>query len=151
MKTYEINKNERTQAVIDSLTCVWEESVRASHTFLTESDIVGLKPFVNEALDGIETLIAAHDGNAYVAFMGIQDKKIEMLFVSPVHFGEGIGRRLVSIAIQEHGATLVDVNQQNPKAAGFYRHMGFRTFRRDAVDDQGNPFPILRMSLAGDR
>ena len=74
-----------------------------------------------------------------------------MLFVSPVHFGEGIGKRLVSIAIQEHGATLVDVNEQNPKAAGFYEHLGFKTFRRDAVDDQGNPFPILRMSLTGDR
>lgn len=151
MNIYEISKEKRTQEVINDLVGVWEKSVRASHTFLTESDIVGLKPFVNEALDGIETLIAAHDGNAYVAFMGIQDKKIEMLFVSPVHFGEGIGKRLVSIAIQEHGATLVDVNEQNPKAAGFYRHMGFRTFRRDAVDDQGNPFPILRMSLAGDR
>ena len=102
-------------------------------------------------MDGIETLIAAHDGNAYVAFMGIQDNKIEMLFVSPAHFGEGIGKRLVSIAIQEHGATLVDVNEQNPKAADFYEHLGFKTFRRDAVDDQGNPFPILRMSLAGDR
>lgn len=151
MNIYEISKEKRTQEVINDLVGVWEKSVRASHTFLTESDIVGLKPFVNEALDGIETLIAAHDSNAYVAFMGIQDNKIEMLFVSPVHFGEGIGKRLVSIAIQEHGATLVDVNEQNPKAAGFYRHMGFRTFRRDAVDDQGNPFPILRMSLAGDR
>lgn len=151
MNIYEISKEKRTQEVINDLVGVWEKSVRASHTFLTESDIVGLKPFVNEALDGIETLIAAHDSNAYVAFMGIQDKKIEMLFVSPVHFGEGIGKRLVSIAIQEHGATLVDVNEQNPKAAGFYRHMGFRTFRSDAVDDQGNPFPILRMSLTGDR
>ena len=49
MKTYEINKNERTPDVIDSLTCVWEESVRASHTFLTESDIANLKPFIREA------------------------------------------------------------------------------------------------------
>ncbi len=151
MNIYEINKGKRTQEVINDLVGVWEKSVRASHTFLTEGDIVGLKPFVNEALGGIGTLIAAHDGNTYVAFIGIQDKKIEMLFVSPVHFGEGIGKRLVSIAIQEHGATQVDVNEQNPKAAGFYCHMGFRTFRRDAVDDQGNPFPILRMSLTGDR
>ena len=151
MNIYEISKEKRTQEVINDLVGVWERSVRASHTFLAEDDIDGLKPFVNEALGGIETLIAAHDGNAYVAFIGIQDKKIEMLFVSPAHFGEGIGKRLVPIAIQEHGATLVDVNEQNPKAAGIYRHMGFRTFRRDAVDDQGNPFPILRMSLAGDR
>lgn len=151
MNIYEISKEKRTPDVINDLVGVWEESVRASHTFLAEGDIVGLKPFVHEALGGIGTLIAAHDGNAYVAFMGIQDNKIEMLFVSPAHFGEGIGKRLVSIAIQEHGATLVDVNEQNPKAADFYEHLGFKTFRRDAVDDQGNPFPILRMRLTGDR
>ena len=74
MNIYEISKEKRTPDVINDLVGVWEKSVRASHTFLTEGDIVGLKPFVNEALDGIETLIAAHDSNAYVAFIGIQDK-----------------------------------------------------------------------------
>lgn len=39
----------------------------------------------------------------------------------------------------------VDVNEQNPDAVKFYERMGFRTFHRDASDDQGNPFPILRM------
>lgn len=39
----------------------------------------------------------------------------------------------------------MDVNEQNTQAAGFYRKMGFTAFRRDALDDQGNSFPILRM------
>ena len=34
---------------------------------------------------------------------------------------------------------------ENPAAVKFYEKMGFRTFRRDSTDDQGNPFPILRM------
>lgn len=68
MNIYEISKEKRTPDVINDLVGVWEESVRASHTFLAEGDIVGLKPFVHEALGGIGTLIAAHDGNAYVAF-----------------------------------------------------------------------------------
>ncbi len=42
-------------------------------------------------------------------------------------------------------AIAVDVNEQNPSAVRFYERMGFRTFRRDSTDDQGNPFPILRM------
>lgn len=147
MKTYEINKNERIPAVIDSLTCVWEESVRASHTFLTESDIANLKPFVREALAGIESLVVAHNGSTYTAFIGIQGNKIEMLFVSPAHFGEDIGKHLVNMAIQKYKTTHVDVNEQNPKATGFYKHLGFKTFRRDDTDDQGNPFPILRMKL----
>ena len=79
--------------------------------------------------------------------MGLQEQKIEMLFVSPEYFGKGIGRRLVDLAVDEYGAVYVDVNEQNPKAAGFYRHVGFAVFRRDEVDGQGNAFPILRMKL----
>ena len=82
-----------------------------------------------------------------MAFIGIQGNKIEMLFVSPAHFGEGIGKHLVNTAIQKYKTTLVDVNEQNPKATGFYKHLGFKTFRRDDTDDQGNPFPILRMRM----
>ena len=70
-----------------------------------------------------------------------------MLFVSPESFGKGIGTKLADIAIKKHGAIFVDVNEQNPKAAGFYKHIGFKVFRRDELDDQGNPFPLLRMRL----
>ena len=37
------------------------------------------------------------------------------------------------------------MNEQNPQAEGFYRHLGFRTFERTETDGQGNPFPILKM------
>lgn len=145
--TTEIKKEQRDTALIEALTCLWENSVRASHHFLTEVDIANLKPYVKEALQAIDTLLIASEGQEYAAFCGIQDGKIEMLFAAPEFFGKGIGRQLVSIAVKDYGATLVDVNEQNPKAAGFYRHMGFEEYRRDETDDQGNPFPILRMRL----
>ena len=143
----EIQRDKRDTAIIETLTHLWERSVRASHHFLTEGDIANLKPYVKEALQAVGTLLVAHSGQEYAAFCGIQDGKIEMLFAAPEHFGKGIGRQLVGIAVTEHGVTLVDVNEQNPKAAGFYRHMGFEEYRRDETDDQGNPFPILRMRL----
>ena len=143
----EIQRDKRDTAIIETLACLWERSVRASHHFLTEGDIANLKPYVKEALLVIGTLLVARSGQEYAAFCGIQDGKIEMLFAAPEHFGKGIGRQLVGIAVKEHGVTLVDVNEQNPKAAGFYRHMGFEEYRRDETDDQGNPFPILRMRL----
>lgn len=37
------------------------------------------------------------------------------------------------------------VNEQNPAAAGFYRHMGFAVYRRSELDEQGGPYPILYM------
>lgn len=138
---------ERDAGLIDRLADVWDVSVRTSHHFLTEEDITGLRPQVKAALQGIEHLIVVWDGDAPEGFMGIQDQKIEMLFLSSSCIGKGIGKELIDIAINEYDAVYVDVNEQNEKAEGFYRHMGFRTFRRDETDEQGNPFPILHMQL----
>lgn len=77
--------------------------------------------------------------------MGIQSGKIEMLFLHPDYFRKSIGRMLIQKAFSELDVQYVDVNEQNPSAVRFYERMGFRTFRRDSTDDQGNPFPILRM------
>lgn len=138
---------ERNIVLIDRLTDVWNISVRTSHHFLTEKDIAGLRPQVKAALQGIEHLVVVWNEDAPAGFMGIQEQKIEMLFLSASCIGKGIGKELIDIAINEYDAVYVDVNEQNEKAEGFYRHMGFRTFRRDETDDQGNPFPVLRMKL----
>ena len=42
---------------------------------------------------------------------------------------------------------LIDVNEQNIHAAAVYRHWGFEAYERTDTDDQGNPFPILKMQL----
>ena len=52
---------------------------------------------------------------------------------------------LIQKALSELDVQYVDVNEENPAAVEFYERMGFQTFRRDSTDDQGNPFPILRM------
>lgn len=70
-----------------------------------------------------------------------------MLFVAPGCFGRGIGWELAELAIARYGVRYVDVNEQDPQAAGFYRHIGFEVFARTESDEQGNPFPILKMRL----
>lgn len=137
----------RTPTFTNVLTDLWEASVRATHHFLTEKDIQNLVPFVKKGLSGIETLVVVQEGPTPVAFMGIDANKIEMLFVSPESFGKGIGRELVELGITRYGVRYVDVNEQNPQAAGFYRHLGFEVFERTEVDAEGNPFPILKMKL----
>lgn len=137
----------RTEDLVNDLAGLWNASVRASHHFLTEEDIRRLTPFVGEAVREIGTLSVMYQGNRPVAFMGVEDRKIEMLFVAPDSFGNGIGKQLVRMAIERYHACYVDVNEQNPKAEGFYRHLGFRTFERTETDGQGNPFPILKMKL----
>jgi putative acetyltransferase len=128
---------------------VWEESVRATHHFLTEADIQGLRPLVAEAFRQPIALAAVRDEAGQVAgFLGVADGKIEMLFIHPSFRGGGAGRRLVHHAVHTLGATMVDVNEQNGQAVGFYLRMGFAVEGRSELDGQGNPFPLLHMRLA---
>lgn len=135
----------KTDPLIDALVILWEASVRATHHFLTEEDIQDLIPLVKMGLSDIETLIVVSENNKPVAFMGIDVAKIEMLFVSPDYFSKGFGKMLTTLAIAQYDVQYVDVNEQNPQAIGFYRHIGFEVYERTELDEQGNPFPILKM------
>lgn len=136
---------DRTDELINALTALWEASIRATHDFLTPKDILKLTPFVKTGLKTIEHLVTVSDKKHQAAFMGIEGDKIAMLFVSPDCFGRGFGKALATLAITEYGVQYVDVNEQNPQAVGFYRHIGFKVFDRAEKDGQGNRFPILKM------
>lgn len=142
----EIPKEKRTDASITQLIYLWKASVRASHHFLTEDDILHLTPQAEGALRFIDTLLVAYNPQEEPAgFMGIQAQKIEMLFLAPAYFGQGLGKRLVRLAFDRWDVRYVDVNEQNEGAKQFYERMGFHTFKRDERDSEGNPFPILEM------
>lgn len=79
--------------------------------------------------------------------MGIQEQKIEMLFLHPDYFRKGLGTKLVQRAFRDLCVKFVDVNEQNPSAMRFYEQMGFKVFKRNEHDGEGNPFPILEMKL----
>ena len=140
-----LDKEQRSMLLIGDILEIWEASVRASHRFLTEEDIRALYPQAEEAVQQIETLWVMQDGPRPVGFMGVQERKIEMLFLHPDYFRKGQGKIFVERAFSDLNVEYVDANEQNPDAVKFYERMGFRTFHRDATDDQGNPFPILRM------
>lgn len=137
----------RTEALLDQLLRLWEDSVRATHHFLTGDDVACLVPVVRQALASVAHLAVAWHAKRPVGFVGIEGRKIEMLFVAPTCLGCGFGRALADLAIREYGCSLVDVNADNLPAEGFYRYLGFEPFERSETDDQGNPFPILRMKL----
>ena len=138
-------KEQRNREWIENLLKIWEASVRASHLFLTETDILRLTPQAEGALQCIETLWVMQDDQRPVGFMGVQERKIEMLFLHPDYFRKGLGKELVEHAFRELHVEYVDVNEQNPNATKFYERMGFKVFKRNECDSEGNPFPILEM------
>ena len=127
---------------------IWESSVKATHLFLTEANIVSLRPFVEEGVKFISNLAVIRDEEDTIqAFIGVHDNKIEMLFVRDTLRGKGLGKHLVNWAINTLNIKFVDVNEQNEQGLGFYKYMGFEVFDRSELDEQGNPFPILYMKL----
>lgn len=132
----------------DRLVDVWEASARATHHFLTEADYAFLKPLVLPGLLGLQHLFGARDADGeLVGFVGVEGDNMEALFVHPGWFGRGVGRFLARYAVDELGATRVDVNEQNEQAVAFYRHLGFRQYGRSELDGQGRPFPLLHLRM----
>ena len=69
MKIYEVK--ERTELLMEQLLKVWEESVRATHQFLSEKEIEKIKEYVPQALAGVQSLVIAVNGSGEpAAFMG---------------------------------------------------------------------------------
>ncbi|RFM19751.1 GNAT family N-acetyltransferase [Clostridium botulinum] len=142
------NLNNINKDDMDNILNVWESSVRATHTFLKEEDIISIKPQVKEGVYYVSKLLCVRDEKGAIqAFMGVHQSKIEMLFVDSNSRGNGIGKKLINYAINVLNAKFVDVNEQNTQGVGFYKHMGFDTFKRSEFDDLGNPFPILHMKF----
>ena len=139
---------DRTTEIIAQLTQVWESSVKATHLFLDDSDIAEIKKVVPGALREVSHLICCMNDDAMpIGFMGIEDKRIEMLFISPDARGKGIGKALIDFAHDNFSVEEVTVNEQNPQAVGFYKHLGFKVYKRSDYDEQGRAFPILYMRL----
>lgn len=138
----------REQSVLAALLLIWEDSVRQSHHFLTEADIAGLRPLVLQGLAQIQNYgdyarltelmqaLWALTGRSWKCFLSKGDQR-----------GRGLGSLLLAQAIEKLGVTEVDVNEQNPQAQDFYYKHGFYQGVRSELDGQGNPFPILHLSL----
>ena len=128
MNLYEVTQRE--PQLIHQFTAIWEDSVRATHLFLSEAEIQEIKAYVPQALTGVSRLLVAERAPGQpVAFMGIEGPRLEMLFLSPAERGAGLGRQLLEYGIRHYHLQELTVNEQNPQAVGFYQHMGFETYR----------------------
>jgi putative acetyltransferase len=127
---------------------VWERSVRATHQFLEDTDVIALRPLVAEELasDAIAWWVLASPADEPLGFLGYANDTVEALFIDPDCRGKGGGRLLVEQAQRLSTGTLtVDVNEQNESALRFYEALGFAVVDRSPTDSAGRPFPILHM------
>ncbi len=125
---------------------IWEGSVRATHNFLTEKDILDIKNLLIPTCFPSVEIYAVNENEVLFGFVGISKDRIEMLFIDAPFRGYGYGSKLIDFA-KEQGCRFVDVNEQNPDALKFYLQKSFHLVGRDETDDSGRPFPILHLSL----
>ena len=148
MKIIKTDKNNRDDKLIDALVDVWEGSVLVTHLFLSKDEIEKIKLYVPNALRKIENLLVViNSDNHPIAFMGIENQKLEMLFVSAKERNNGIGTKLIQLGIKDYSIKELTVNEQYPNAKRFYENNGFRVYKRTQTDEQGNPYPLLYMKL----
>jgi putative acetyltransferase len=135
----------------ERLLALWERSVRATHYFLDDGDVIALRPLVAQELtsEAVAWWVLVSAGEALIGFLGFASDTIEALFIDPDCHRQGGGRFLVAHAQSlSAGALKVDVNEQNEAAVRFYQAVGFSAVRRSPTDAGGRPFPILHMQRA---
>lgn len=118
--------------------------MRATHLFLSDAEVKAIRAYVPQALKSVEHLIVAETEKP-IGFMGIQNRRLEMLFLAPEERGKGLGKQLLQHGIETYGIVELTINEQNPQAVGFYEHMGFETYKRTELDEESNPHPLLYM------
>ena len=120
---------DRTPQLIGALFRIWEESVKATHLFLNDEEIAAIARYVPQALQNVQDLAVAEDENdAVAAFLGVEGKKIEMLFVTPERRGRGIGRALIEFLVRKYkgrNSVLQVGTGDSPLTIPFYEKCGF--------------------------
>lgn len=143
----EFNIQKYKQKFKQPLLQVWEQSVLATHHFLKHEDFIEIKQMLQHFnFNDLEVFCAFHN-DKMAGFIGIHNKKVEMLFVDPDYGGKGLGKQLMQFAFTNFDADLVDVNAQNTQSVSFYEKLGFETFEKTEKDDLGKDYPLLRMRL----
>lgn len=148
LKINEIKK--RDPALMKRLLNLWENSVKATHWFLSPAEINSIKPYAQQGLNGIPLLIIAENEKGKpTAFLGIANNTLEMIFVRNENRGQGLGKLLLRYAMENYAVNYLTVNEENSLARGFYEHMGFKVYKPTDLDEQGNPYPLLYMKREG--
>ncbi len=73
---------ERTPKRIEQLLAVQEQSVRATHLFISDEEINQIKAYVLQALSDVAHLVIAESESGEIAaFLGTEHNRLEMLFL----------------------------------------------------------------------
>ena len=77
MTIYEVP--ECSDSLLQTILTIWEASVRATHHFLSDAEIVRIREYVPQAVRAVEHLVLAEDASGTaVAFLGAEGHRLEI-------------------------------------------------------------------------
>ncbi len=80
---------------------------------MPNEEIIKIKKYVPQAISKISHLIIIQkDNNIPIAFMGIENEKLEMLFITNNERGKGLGKQLLNYGIENYNVNELIVNEQ---------------------------------------
>ena len=132
----------------DRIVEIWCTSVDATHDFLSAEDRVSIEALVAEHIPKADLELLVDETDTPLAFLKMDGVMIDTLFVAGDRLGQGLGSVMMRHAIDAHGASVLEVNEQNPQAVAFYERWGFAVTALAETDDHGRPYPTLTMTLA---
>ncbi|NUY80557.1 GNAT family N-acetyltransferase [Flavobacterium sp. MAH-1] len=137
------------EADYPELFAVWENSVKATHDFLSPDDFEFFREMVRtgDVFRSVPILKSVRQNGRIIAFLGVFDENLEMLFIHDDFRGKGVGKFLIGFALNHLGVRKVEVNKDNVRAVGFYERFGFKTYKETATDGLGKPYPLLYMAI----
>lgn len=147
MKNMDVMIRAYRAADMEELSAIWFEASITAHAFVGEARLREQRVLIETVyLPNAETWVATRGGEP-AGFVSLLDDFIGGLFVSPRHQGAGIGRMLVSHALQLKGQLRLEVYTANAQAYAFYENLGFEEQSRRSEDDEGLPFENAQMLL----
>ncbi len=134
---------------LETLSTIWFEASLKAHPFIGKSRLIEQRRLIEEEyLPKAETSVACLERKT-VGFISLLGSYIGGLFIAPDRQGLGIGRKLITHALNRTGELSLEVYTANEQAVRFYSTLGFREVSRRDIDDFGFPFPNTTFHLKG--
>lgn len=124
---------------------IWRTAVDATHHFLTPDDRAAIEAELYDFFPQVTLTLALASGENIIGFMLLHQGHLEALFVDANYHGKGVGRALVSAALEQYPQLTTDVNEQNEQAVVFYQRLGFVRTGRAERDGQGRAYPLIHL------
>lgn len=133
-------------AVEDYTICskIWLEASLLAHDFIDRKFWISNQQAMTDEYLPASKVTMAYLDDLPVGFSAVRENYLEALFVLPVHWKNGIGRKLMKQLFLEHDELKLSVYVKNQLAVSFYQYMGFTVVNTDKEPYTGEKELVMK-------